>query len=65
MKKDPFESYEERAEYLKNLPMTWYPALIITMVEAAYEKKVFVKPDGASKFVAITERRLLGESTTG
>jgi hypothetical protein len=43
-------SYEQLRAYLRDLPMTWYPDLLRSMVEAAYEKKVF-KPGQAGKFI--------------
>lgn len=43
-------------EIIKNLPQTWYPALIIEMVGTAYKKDVFV-PGQASSFVAQNEER--------
>ena len=61
---EKFESYTDLDIYLKNLPMTWYPALIVGMVQTAYEKKVFV-PGGASRLVKNQETRLgiVGEKT--
>lgn len=54
---DKFESYEELEKYLRELPATWYPALIIEMVMSAYEKKVFVT-GGASELVKSAEKRI-------
>jgi hypothetical protein len=48
-------SYNEIAEEIKDLPMTWYPALIIIAVEAAIAKGVFV-PGGVSEFVRKVEK---------
>lgn len=45
-----YESFEEAVQFIRGLPMSWCPALLAHMVEAAYEKKVFV-PGGASSFV--------------
>lgn len=56
MSDDPFPSYESLVEYLKNLPATWYPTLILEMVDAAHSKRVFVK-SGAAKLVALHEAR--------
>jgi hypothetical protein len=53
---DKFENYEELRSYLEDLPLTWYPDLLRAMVEAAYNKDVFM-PGGASKFVEHIERR--------
>lgn len=55
-KPDPFESYEDLVAYLREQPMTWYPALIVEMVEAAYKKKVFL-PGGASTIIAKWEEK--------
>jgi hypothetical protein len=52
-----YESYNELEEELKNLPETFYPALIEVMVKASYKKKVWV-PGGASNFVSIIEKRI-------
>lgn len=35
--------YRETEQLIRDLPMTWIPALLILMVKVAYEKKVFVK----------------------
>lgn len=43
-------SYDETVEIVSGLPATWYPAILATLVHAAYAKKVFV-PGGASKLV--------------
>lgn len=56
MKPDPFDTYEELRGYLVNLPMTWYPDLIIHMVGAAYRKDVFV-PGGASRLIEKLEKK--------
>jgi hypothetical protein len=45
-----YDSFEELNACLKNLPVTWYPVLIKTMVNTAYEKNVF-KPNMASVFI--------------
>ena len=45
-----YEDYEDLSEGLRNLPMTWYPALILTMVKAAYKKNVF-QPNQASTLI--------------
>lgn len=47
------DGYERLEELLKCLPMSWYPALLKTMVQAAYDKKVFL-PGRASQFIAKT-----------
>lgn len=52
MKDDPFPMYEDLLAYLKELPATWYPALILEMVDAAYRKRGVFVPDGASRLVA-------------
>jgi len=45
-----YRDYEGLRDGLRNLPMTWYPDLIATMVRAAYRKGVF-KEGGASQFI--------------
>jgi hypothetical protein len=50
-------SYEEIVEMLNTMPMTWYPALMVTLVEAGYKKKVFL-PSGASTIIQTLERKL-------
>ena len=42
---------------LKDLPITWYPALLKTLVEAAIAKKTFV-PGGVTTFVEKVENRI-------
>ena len=42
-----YDNYNDLKRGLKNLPMTWYPALILEMVRAAYKKNVYI-PGGAS-----------------
>lgn len=49
--------YQALANFLSDLPMTWYPALILTMVEAAYRKNVF-KKNGCSKTIKDLEDKL-------
>ena len=51
-----FDSYEELRKELQNLPTTWYPVLIETMVKASYEKKVWVA-SGASTFIKAVEKK--------
>lgn len=48
--------YEDLRAYLSDLPMTWYPDLIRAMVEAAYKKEVFVRPQGCSTMVQNWEK---------
>jgi hypothetical protein len=48
--------YNELVEFLRTLPMTWYPALLMEMVRAAYKKKVF-KPHMASQCVKDIEEK--------
>lgn len=52
-----FKDYEELDAYLKEMPMTWYPALIKTMIEAAHAKKVF-RVGRAHHFVKAIEEKL-------
>jgi hypothetical protein len=48
-------SYEEIKKEIQGMPATWYPAMLAATVQAALEKKVFLK-GGASKLVALVER---------
>jgi hypothetical protein len=52
-----FKNYNDLEEGLKGLPATWYPALIISIVEIAYHKNVFV-PGGASHLIQNAEERI-------
>lgn len=56
---DPFAEmdYTELREGLCKLPETWYPDLIRAMVEASYEKNVWL-PGGCSIFVKKVEDRI-------
>lgn len=49
--------YEQIVQSLRNLPMTWYPALIVEMIEAAHNKKVF-KDGGATSLARSVEKKL-------
>lgn len=51
-----YNDYHDLKEGLKDLPATWYPALIIEMATIAYERKVFV-PGGASKLIKELEEK--------
>jgi hypothetical protein len=51
-----YDDYNDLKNGLKNLPMTWYPALILEMVKAAYKKNVYL-PGGASKNIKQAEQR--------
>lgn len=51
------ESYRALEELLSNLPATWYPALIIHMIEVAHRKNVF-KPLGATRLARKTEKKI-------
>lgn len=48
--------YEEAVQTIHNFPITWYPALILEMLEAAWKKKVFRK-GGASSMVTKLEQK--------
>lgn len=50
-------SYDAWVSEIKKLPATWYPALIIEMVEAAYLRGVFIR-GGASKMIASVEGKM-------
>lgn len=51
-----YEDYQDLVKGLKDLPITWYPALIMTMVRAGYKKKVFL-PSGASLLIRKQEEK--------
>ena len=51
------EGFSDLRDLLMDIPMTWYPALIKTMIKQAYLKKVFVK-GGASQFIKNVEKKL-------
>lgn len=36
-----FEDYSDLVNGLKKLPLTWYPALLIIILETVIDKKVF------------------------
>lgn len=36
-----YEDYEDLKEGLGSLPLTWYPAILIVILEACIERKVF------------------------
>lgn len=46
-----YQTYDDVKRSLQDLPMTWYPALIAAIVEAAYNKGVFVDLNGASNLI--------------
>ena len=52
-----YETYEDLKRNLQDLPATWYPALIVAMVEAAYSKRVFVDLNGASNLIRQFEQQ--------
>lgn len=54
-------SYEQITQLIRDLPRTWYPALILEMINAAYAKKVFVR-GGAEVLVSNHEKRRNRES---
>ena len=49
-------SYYQAKEAITDLPMSWYPALLIHVVEEAIKKGVF-KPGKIAEFVAKVEER--------
>jgi hypothetical protein len=64
MSKQDMSKYFDLEKELSNLPMTWYPALIIHLVETAYQKNVFV-PGGATVLVNNLEKKLGKEKQDG
>lgn len=51
------KSYNKVRKILSDFPSTWYPALLIELIEAAHRKNVFHKY-GATKIARQTERRI-------
>lgn len=49
--------YEKIVKILKNMPMTWYPAILIVCVETAITKGVF-KKDMIHVFVKNIEKKV-------
>lgn len=49
-------SYETLQNELERLPLTWYPGLILHLVELSYNKKIFL-PGGASRIIHQWESR--------
>ena len=47
-------SYEEIRDSLKALPMTWYPSLLVALIQESYKAGVW-KPFGASTAVRALE----------
>lgn len=54
---DDNSTWEFAENFVKTLPTTWYPALLLKMVEAAYAKNVF-KDGGASILIKNLEKKL-------
>ena len=59
MEKNETMNYDDWEKEIETLPTTWYPALIIKMVEEAYRKKVFVT-GGASTLIQRVENKSQG-----
>lgn len=57
MAKGSRANYERVLATLGDLPQTWYPAVLIHLVECSYKQRVF-RPGGASLLVAKLERKL-------
>ena len=36
-----YDDYEDFKSTLENLPLTWYPALLIIIIELVIDKKIF------------------------
>ncbi len=59
------ESYAQLRDKLADLPMTWYPDLIRTVIEAALAKGSFHPIMGASEFVRSVEAEWRKKHRTG
>ena len=55
-KKSELRDYEEIVESLKDLPMTWYPGLLIDLTKLAYGSGCF-QPGGASRIIKRVEEK--------
>ncbi len=50
-------SYNEIVDILKNIPITFYPALLLELIEVSYKRKVWID-GGASKLVKRIENKI-------
>jgi hypothetical protein len=46
-----YKSYEDVRNSLNNIPITWYPALLIHLLEIVIDKKIFNDRYGLKKFI--------------
>lgn len=51
-------SYRDLEQLLRELPATWYPALLVALIEGAYTRNVW-RPGKVQQFVANIESRIL------
>lgn len=51
------DDYESCVKFIRELPQTWVPALLIHAIESAYERGI-LKPGGAASIAAKTERKI-------
>lgn len=52
--------YKDLEDGLEKIPVTWYPAIILHIIEVAHKRNVF-KPYGASRMIRKFEKRLKNE----
>jgi hypothetical protein len=52
------DDFEQIEKCLKNLPLTWYPALLITIVEQCIERNIFQKGQIAPLVKKLEDRKL-------
>lgn len=58
MNTDKELSYDKLVKFLKNLPLTWYHAILGVLVEECVRRKVFL-PNKLCEFVSKIEKRAL------
>ncbi len=51
----PYESFEDLIKRLRDLPDTWYPAVLKEIVQESYSRPVW-RPGGATRFIQHIER---------
>lgn len=53
----PETNFDKIVDSIKDLPITWYPGLLIELVKEAYRLGVFV-PGGVTKLLKKVEKRI-------
>jgi hypothetical protein len=52
-----YEDYDDLIEGLKNLPVTWYPAICVNILLIIIEKQIFKDLSGLTKFIDKTIKK--------